>query len=101
MFWIDLQETLTPLNKISFSVKWWYNINNYAINSGRSVYEYFEEEDNCLYVIAQFLPLMCVYNEVEGWQWIWMDEGLNTFTQSLAEAQWEKDYYPFPCRVSG
>ena len=35
---------------------------------GRSGYEYFEEEDNYLYTIAQFFPRMCVYNEVEGWQ---------------------------------
>nr|MBA3334860.1 M1 family metallopeptidase [Acidobacteriota bacterium] len=25
-------------------------------------------------------------------QWTWMDEGLNTFVQFLAEAEWEKDY---------
>ncbi len=35
---------------------------------GRSGYEYFEDEDNYLYTIAQFFPRMCVYNEVEGWQ---------------------------------
>ena len=25
-------------------------------------------------------------------QWTWMDEGLNTFVQTLAEAEWEEDY---------
>jgi hypothetical protein len=25
-------------------------------------------------------------------QWTWMDEGLNTFVQYLAESEWEKDY---------
>ncbi len=25
-------------------------------------------------------------------QWTWMDEGLNTFVQFLAQAEWEKDY---------
>jgi hypothetical protein len=25
-------------------------------------------------------------------QWTWMDEGLNSFLQSIAEQQWEKDY---------
>jgi hypothetical protein len=35
---------------------------------GRSGYEYFEEDDNYLYTIAQFFPRLCVYNEVEGWQ---------------------------------
>ena len=35
---------------------------------GRSGYEYFEEDDNYLYTIAQFFPRMCVYNDTEGWQ---------------------------------
>jgi hypothetical protein len=35
---------------------------------GRSGYEYFEEDDNYLYTIAQFFPRMAVYNDVEGWQ---------------------------------
>ena len=37
-------------------------------NRARSGYEYFEENDNRLYVIAQFFPRLCVYNNVEGWQ---------------------------------
>jgi hypothetical protein len=35
---------------------------------GRSGYEYFEEDDNYLYTIAQFFPRMCAYNDIEGWQ---------------------------------
>jgi len=35
---------------------------------GRSGYEYFKEENNYLYTIAQFFPRMAVYNDVEGWQ---------------------------------
>ena len=35
---------------------------------GRSGYEYFEDEGNSIYTIAQFFPRMAVYNEVEGWQ---------------------------------
>ena len=31
-------------------------------------YEYFEEEDNYLYTIAQFYPRMVVYCDNEGWQ---------------------------------
>ena len=27
-------------------------------------------------------------------QWTWMDEGLNTFLQYLAEVQWEPNYPP-------
>jgi len=68
MLRIDLDQPLKPGSKMSFSVKWWYNINNRMKIGGRSGYEYFEEEDNYLYTIAQFFPRMCVYNDVEGWQ---------------------------------
>lgn len=68
MMRIDLASPLKPGTSISFSVKWWYNINNYQKEGGRSGYELFEKEGNRLYVIAQFYPRMAVYNDVEGWQ---------------------------------
>ncbi len=36
-----------------------------------------------------YFPMIVNSDERE---WTWMDEGLNTFLQSLAEAEWEKDY---------
>lgn len=68
MMRVDLPSTLKPGTSISFSIKWWYNINNRIEDHGRSGYEYFPEDDNYLYTIAQFYPRMAVYNEVEGWQ---------------------------------
>jgi len=68
MMRIDLVSPLKPGTSISFSVKWWYNINNYQKEGGRSGYELFEKEGNKIYVIAQFYPRMAVYNDVEGWQ---------------------------------
>jgi len=68
MMRIDLPKPLKPGESFSFAVKWWYNINNRMTDHGRSGYEYFENEDNYLYTIAQFYPRMAVYNEVEGWQ---------------------------------
>ena len=68
MMRVDLPTPLKPGTKMSFSVKWWYNINNRMEIGGRSGYEHFEENDNYLYTIAQFYPRMAVYNEVEGWQ---------------------------------
>ena len=68
MMRIDLATPLKGGSKISFSIKWWYNINNYMIDGGRSGYEHFPKENNNLYVIAQFFPRMAVYNDVEGWQ---------------------------------
>ena len=68
MMRIDLAKPLGPKSSISFSIKWWYNINDRMEIGGRSGYEHFEEEDNYLYTIAQWFPRMCVYNDVEGWQ---------------------------------
>ena len=68
MMRVDLPKELKPGESFSFSVKWWYNINDRMKDGGRSGYEYFKEEDNYLYTIAQFYPRMAVYNEVEGWQ---------------------------------
>ncbi|MFV5698585.1 M1 family metallopeptidase [Flavobacterium sp. ZT3R17] len=68
MMRINLVTPLKPGEKFIFSTKWWYNINNYIQDGGRSGYEPFEKEGNKLYVIAQFYPRMAVYNDVEGWQ---------------------------------
>ena len=68
MMRINLATPMKPGTSISFSIKWWYNINNYQQDGGRSGYELFEKENNRLYVIAQFYPRMAVYNDVEGWQ---------------------------------
>jgi hypothetical protein len=69
MMRINLAKPLKSGEKISFSIKWWYNIVNYmeGANNGRSGYELFED-GNKLFVMAQFFPRMAVYNDVEGWQ---------------------------------
>ena len=68
MMRVDLPTALKPGGKVSIKVKWWYNINDRMKIGGRSGYEYFPEDKNYLYTIAQFFPRMCVYNEVQGWQ---------------------------------
>lgn len=68
MMRVDLPSPLKPGASYSFKIKWWYNINNRAEIGGRSGYEFFKEDGNYLYTIAQFYPRMAVYNEVEGWQ---------------------------------
>ena len=68
MMRIDLPSPLKSGKSYSFKIKYWYNINDRMKIGGRSGYEYFEEEGNSIYTIAQFFPRMAVYNEVEGWQ---------------------------------
>ncbi|UAB84552.1 M1 family metallopeptidase [Zunongwangia sp. SCSIO 43204] len=67
MMRIDLPEPLEAGESFTFSVKWWYNVNNHVTNRARSGYEEFEDGHRA-YEIAQFFPRMAVYNDVEGWQ---------------------------------
>lgn len=68
MMRIDLPTILKSGENTVFSIDWSYNINNRMTDGGRSGLEYFEEEDNYLYTIAQFFPRMAVYADNEGWQ---------------------------------
>ena len=68
MMRIDLDSPLKSGASVSFSIKWWYNINDRMAIGGRSGYEYFSEDDNYLYTIAQFFPRMATYTDNEGWQ---------------------------------
>jgi hypothetical protein len=68
MMRINLDEPLKAGESIKINIKWWYNINDRMEIGGRSGYEYFKEEDNYLYTIAQFFPRMAVYSDVTGWQ---------------------------------
>ena len=68
MMRIELPTALEPGASTQISMKWWYNINDRMQIGGRSGYEYFEEDDNYLYTIAQFYPRMALYTDNEGWQ---------------------------------
>ncbi len=68
MMRINLPEPLAAGKTFSFKISWWYNINNHREIGGRSGYEHFTENGNNNYVIAQFFPRLCVYDNVEGWQ---------------------------------
>jgi len=67
MMRINLPKPLASGTTFKFNIKWWYNINNHRTDGGRSGFEHFEDGNNN-YVIAQFFPRLCVYDNVEGWQ---------------------------------
>lgn len=68
MMRIDLPKPLKPGESFAFKMKWWYNINDRMKMGGRSGYEYFASDDNCLYTIAQFYPRLAAYLDYQGWQ---------------------------------
>ena len=68
MMRVDLPAPLQPRQSFAFNVQWHYNINDQLKINERSGYEYFPEDKNYLYEIAQFYPRMAVYSDNQGWQ---------------------------------
>ncbi len=68
MMRIDLAAPLEAGEAITFSIDWYYNINDRARMGGRGGFDYFETDDNTVYTITQWFPRMAVYNDYEGWQ---------------------------------
>ena len=68
MMRINLPKPLASGEIFVFNISWWYKINNHRKNRGRSGFEHFSKDGNNNYVIAQFFPRLCVYDNVEGWQ---------------------------------
>ena len=68
MLRIDLPKALKPGAGTTFSVAWEYNINDAKVLWARTGYEYFEEDDNYIYEIAQWYPRMAAYTDYTGWQ---------------------------------
>ena len=68
MMRVDLPRPLKSGTKVSFKIKYWYNINDQSKVGGRSGFHYFEKDGNHVFAIAQFFPRLAVYNDNLGWQ---------------------------------
>lgn len=68
MMRIDLPQPLKKGEKFTFKVEWSYNVNDMMMVGGRGGMEYFPEDGNYIYFIAQWFPRMCVFDDYEGWQ---------------------------------
>jgi len=68
MMRLDLPKPLKSGEQVSFTITWKFNIVDRNKFWARSGYEYFEEDKNYTYHIAQFFPRMCVFDDLEGWQ---------------------------------
>jgi hypothetical protein len=68
MMRVTLDEPLKSGEKYSFNITWSYNIVDRNIFRSRSGMEFFPEDGNYVYTIAQFFPRMCVYDDYNGWQ---------------------------------
>ena len=73
MMRVDLPMPLAAKGgKVVLNISWAYNINdrqNPALSAdSRGGYEYFPEDGNYLYTLAQWYPRMAVYDDYNGWQ---------------------------------
>ena len=68
MMRVDLPQPLKHGEKFSFDIEWSFNIVDRNVFRQRSGLEYFPEDGNYVYTIAQFFPRMCVYDDYNGWQ---------------------------------
>ena len=68
MMRVDLPDPLLTGEQFVFNVAWDYAINDSELVGGRTGFEYFEKDGNCIYEIAQWFPRMAAYTDVNGWQ---------------------------------
>ncbi len=68
MMRIDLPFPLQPGKSFRFSIDWSYNIVDAQLIRARSGYEFFPEDGNFIYEMAQWFPRMASYTDDRGWQ---------------------------------
>jgi hypothetical protein len=68
MMRIDLPFPLKPGKSTVFSIEWSYNIIDAKLIRARSGYEFFPEDGNFIYEMAQWFPRMAAYSDDRGWQ---------------------------------
>ena len=72
MMKVDLPKPIKAGEKYQLKVDWSYKIvdrmNYFDFRDARGGYEFFEEEENYIFTIAQWYPRLCMYNDVVGWQ---------------------------------
>jgi hypothetical protein len=67
MLRLDLPEPLVAGADFVFKIAWSYPINDCKHLNARTGYEFFEEDKNCIYTIAQWFPRMAAYTDYAGW----------------------------------
>jgi hypothetical protein len=68
MMRVDLPMELDPGQTFKFELDWNYMLNDQRMFGGRSGYEFFKEDGNYIYEMAQWFPRLCAYTDATGWQ---------------------------------
>ncbi len=68
MMRIELPQILKSGQQFILKIEWNYNIIERTKHGGRGGFEYFADDDNDLFTMAQWYPRLCVYSDFQGWQ---------------------------------
>ncbi len=68
MMRLDLDQPLAPGESIQIKIAYSFNIVDSKVIRARSGHEFFEEDDNYIYEIAQWFPRVVAYTDYTGWQ---------------------------------
>jgi len=68
MMRVELPTALKPGQKFAFKVDWNYKITDRLTAAGRGGFEFFPEDGNHLFTMAQWYPRLAVYSDFQGWQ---------------------------------
>lgn len=67
MLRLDMNEPLAAGTDFVFKISWSYPINDCERINARTGYEFFKEDGNTIYTIAQWFPRMAAYTDYAGW----------------------------------
>lgn len=59
---------LASKDSVVFKIEWSYRVNDRLKYDERSGFDYFPEDNNYIFALAQWFPRMCVFDDYEGWQ---------------------------------
>jgi hypothetical protein len=68
MMRVEMPVPLKSGQQFIFNVNWKYKITDRMTEGGRGGYEFFPEDGNYLFTMAQWYPRLCVYSDFQGWQ---------------------------------
>ncbi len=68
MMRVEMPVPLKAGQTFVYNVNWTYKIPDRLTNGGRGGYEFFPEDGNSLFTMAQWYPRLCVYSDYQGWQ---------------------------------
>ncbi|WDQ19359.1 M1 family aminopeptidase [Rhodopirellula sp. P2] len=68
MMRVDLDAPLPPGKSTQLNIEYSYNIVDAKMIRARGGYEFFEDDKNYIYEVAQWFPRMAAYTDYTGWQ---------------------------------